>query len=133
MNKILFAVALGMISLSTIAAPSKSDAEKWLSDFRVVKDQTSDAIVLGTGAKRKDTTAAVESLKRRADKLFTDMESPTFECTKAIEWLSSGWHSQVSNFSSAKVSSVNLSAQSRQYLEAGSSYWGCRLAIEGMK
>lgn len=132
MNKSLLIIGLAIINTIAHADPSKTDAERWLLDFRLARDRTNDALFIHHFDNRRKLTAEIESLKARAEKLFDKTKYQA--CVNTINSVNSYWTSEVWLMSSpTSETHVTISGVVDGAWEAGQTYVECRQLINALK
>jgi len=130
MRKLLIVIAAGLICTPCLAAPKKTDAEKWLSDFRAAREKTGDALFLSNPAKRSAHMQTLMKLRDRSEQVFGQQS----DCSSAATGLVGMWGNEI-DLARGGSNSPYMEASSLAGLawESGQSYGNCRNMIDGMK
>ncbi len=132
MNKSILIILLLLQNSALYAAPNKSDADRWLSDFRNAQDRTSDALFINHFDNRRKLTTEIENLVAQSENLFDKDQYRS--CINAANWLNSYWSSAVWLMSSpASDTHVTLSSIINSTWETRHFYDDCRILILDIK
>lgn len=129
MKKLIALTLAVLMSTPCLAAPKKSEAEKWLFEFRTAHDKKGDALFLNDPVKRRDHMRVLMKLRDRADKIFGQQS----DCGLAANGLVEIWANEIELARGASNSYITASGLANMAWESGQSYGTCRDMIDAMK
>lgn len=121
-------IAAMMLPSVSMAAPKFAEADQWRRELRQVIDANMASMNF---QQRAPTNQKLDRLKLRAEKMFRGAGGDFESCISAADMYTSAYLSQLTN--TTRTTDQSLSGQTRMAFEAGSHYWACRLAIDGLE
>lgn len=129
MNKLIIFIIASSLCAPCYAAPKKSDAEKWLSEFRTAHEKKGDALFLNDPVKRRNHTQTLMKLRDKADQIFGQQS----DCSAAANGLVDMWANEIDLARGAPNAYIAASGLANMAWESGQTYGNCRNMIDGMK
>lgn len=134
MSKLIVTLIAITLCAPCYAAPKKTDATKWLSEFRTAHDKTGDALFLNDPIKRRNHTQDLMKLRDRAEKLFNQPSDYQFNvCALAASGLVSMWGDEIELVRGSSYPHITASGLANIAWESGQNYGTCRDLIDTMK
>lgn len=134
MKKIIVFLIACMLCAPCLAAPKKSDAEKWYQDFRGAKDKVFDRMFITKTGDHTKLSQQIAMLTKRAEKLFgRPFTSDIAVCTQSAISLEEVWAGITEINRATQVNKMTPSHIASMAWNGGEDYPTCIDLIDKLK
>ncbi|MEO7343223.1 MAG: hypothetical protein ABIU85_00155 [Methylotenera sp.] len=134
MNKLIIILAALIISTPALAAPKKTEADKWYKDFRAAKDKVFDSLFIKATNEHYKFNGKLVQITERAEKLFGQpMTSELANCTVVAMDLQTAWQNMADLSRAGLKDTSNLPNIAQSAWSGGEKYGTCLNELDKLK